>query len=180
MKIAELIGEFVESIKSDPGAHIYNEISLQHELGFFLRGKLPNYLVQFERNVSFFFASKMAFTKREIDLSVFSQDKKNLLYAIELKYPRNGQHPEQMFSFCKDIAFAEQLQAQGFRQTALVIFADDPLFYKGSSVGIYGFFRGGQAPAVGQPQPWSVDGLVGCPGGGQFEQLESSPARVSE
>ncbi len=28
---------------------------------------------------------------------------------LELKYPRNGQHPEQMFSFCKEIAFVEEL-----------------------------------------------------------------------
>lgn len=142
-QIAELVEQFVGSIRSDP-THIYNEFSLQHELGIFIRGELPDQLVQFERNVSFFFSPNAAFTKREIDISVYSRDKRDLRYAIELKYPRNGQHPEQMFSFCKDIAFVEQLHAAGFRETALVIFADDPLFYKGSTAGIYGFFRGGQ------------------------------------
>ena len=63
-------------------------------------------------------------------------------YAIELKYPRNGQHPEQMFSFCKDITFAEELVEAGSRHAAVIIFADDPLFYRGRSNGIYGYFRG--------------------------------------
>jgi hypothetical protein len=100
--------------------------------------------VQFERNVGFFFRGSPPFTKREIDISVFSPDKRELRFAIELKYPRNGQHPEQMFSFCKDIAFAEELRAAGFSQTALMIFAEDSLFYRGSTEGIYGFFRGGR------------------------------------
>ena len=69
-------------------------------------------------------------------------------YAIELKFPRSGQHPEQMFSFCKDIAFAEELPAAGFRQTAFVAVADDPLFYRGAVNGIYAYFRG-QKPLAG-------------------------------
>ena len=64
--------------------------------------------------------------------------------AIELKYPRNGQYPEQMFSFCRDIAFVEQLNDAGFVTAAVVIFAEDPPFYSGSCSGIYGYFRGGQ------------------------------------
>lgn len=130
---------------------VYNEFSLQHELGIFLRNSLPNLKVQFERNVSFFFADKSRFTKREIDISAFSAIDKSLEFAIELKYPRNGQHPEQMFSFCKDIAFAEELVAAGFPRSALVIFADDPLFYRGSADGIYGFFRG-ERPIHGRIQ----------------------------
>src|SRR5262249_31547580 len=43
----------------------------------------------------------------------------------------------------KDIAFAEQLKAAGFSQTGVLIFADDDLFWRGPTVGIYGFFRGG-------------------------------------
>lgn len=47
-----------------------------------------------------------------------------------------------MFSFCKDIAFAEELKAAGFKQAALLIFADDRLFYEGPSEReIYGYFR---------------------------------------
>jgi hypothetical protein len=141
---------FVELVAAG-STELYNVFSLQHELGIFLRGRLPSYQVQFERNVSFFFPMKAAFTKWEIDISVFSPDRRDLKFAIELKYPCNGQYPEQMFSFCKDIAFAEELHRAGFSTTALVIFADDPLFYRGATGGIYGVFRGGQ-PLSGRIQ----------------------------
>jgi hypothetical protein len=144
--LAQLIDQFVESIRLDV-THIYNEFSLQHELGIFVRGSLPDHHVRFERNVSDIFDSAASFTKREIDICVFFPDKSlpsKKIYAIELKYPRNGQYPEQMFSFCKDIAFVEELHAAGFSSTAVVIFADEPPFYRGSPSGIYGLFRGGQ------------------------------------
>lgn len=32
------------------------------------------------------------------------------IYAIELKYPKNGQYPEQMYSFIKDIKFMQQVK----------------------------------------------------------------------
>src|SRR5260370_41252409 len=95
--LGDLIDEFGATVR-DGRAEIYNEFSLQHELGMFLRGKLPSFKVQFERNVSYFFSSKASFTKKEIDLSVFSADRSELKYAIELKYQRNGQYPEQMFN----------------------------------------------------------------------------------
>ena len=34
--------------------NIYNEFSLQHELGFYLREELKSFKVEFERNVKFF------------------------------------------------------------------------------------------------------------------------------
>ena len=138
-----LIERFAEKIASR-AIDIYNEFSLQHELGIFLRDQLPRYRVQFERNVSWFGLQKQRFTKREIDLTVFSPDKSRLLKALELKYPRNGQYPEQMFSMCKDIAFLEELVASGFEEAAFVVFADDRLFYEGSDDGIYGYFRTGR------------------------------------
>lgn len=142
-ELGKLIAKFVESVVSG-GIEIYNEFSLQHELGIFLRAQFSGDLVQFERNVAYFSQLKESFTKREIDIVVFSKDKTDLRLAIELKYPRNGQYPEQMFSFCKDIAFAEELHNAGFARTALLIFADDPGFYAGSGEGIYGYFRTGQ------------------------------------
>jgi hypothetical protein len=148
--ISDLVSDFVSSVESG-SVDIYNEFSLQHELGIFLRARLPDYRVYFERNVSSFFSTKTPFTKREIDISICSPDLKELKYAIELKYPRNGQHPEQMFSFCRDIAFAEELHRSGFVEAALAIFVDDPLFYSGASDGIYGFFRGGR-PICGRVQ----------------------------
>ena len=140
-KLGQLVAQFVEMIR-DEKIEIYNEFSLQHELGFFLRQILSDSLVQFERNVRSFFPTQPFFTKREIDISVLSKDKKILKHAIELKFPRNGQYPEQMFSFCKDVAFAEEMKIAGFQSTALLIFAEDPLFYEGRSDGIYGYFRG--------------------------------------
>lgn len=121
---------------------IYNEFSLQHELGIYLRTQWPEYRVQFERNVSYFGFAKESFTKREMDIAIFSPDRSTLHYAIELKFPRSGQYPEQMFSFCKDIVFAEELHAAGFKQAAFIAVADDPLFYQGTSDGIYAYFRG--------------------------------------
>jgi hypothetical protein len=145
--LADSIAQFMCAVASGH-VEIYNEFSLQHELGIFLRSRWPEYRTQFERNVSYFGATKKAFTKRELDIAIFSPDLKTLRYAIELKFPRSGQHPEQMFSFCKDIAFAEELNAAGFNQTAFVAVADDRLFYQGGSDGIYAYFRG-QKPLTG-------------------------------
>ena len=146
--LSALVEQFVQSVAVN-GTDIYNEFSLQHEFGIFLRSVLPNYKVQFERNVSHFAPSKAGFTKRELDIAVFSPDRSDLKYAIELKYPRNGQYPEQMFSFCKDIAFAEELKAAGFSCAALLIFAEARPFYAGSPDGIYGYFRAGR-PITGR------------------------------
>jgi len=123
---------------------VYNEFSLQHELGIFLRNYFQTYKVQFERNVFFFFNEKKKFTKREIDISIFSPDKNQLFCSLELKYPRNGQYPEQMFSFCKDLAFVEEMKTSGFEETYVLILAEDHLFYEGNGDGIYGFFRSGK------------------------------------
>lgn len=139
----DTIEQFVKFVASGE-IEIYNEFSLQHEFGIFLRECNPEYRVQFERNVTYFGFSKVDFIKRELDISVFS-DMDNLEYAIELKFPRNGQYPEQMYSFCNDIVFIEHLKQAGFRRTFLIIFADDPLFYSSRSRkdGIYKFFREG-------------------------------------
>jgi len=158
----EIVGNFVEGIKRGR-IEIYNEFSLQHEMGILLRSQFPNQKVQFERNVSSFFSTGK-FIKREIDLAVFSPDKATLSYAIELKFPRNGQYPEQMFSFCKDILFTEQLKKSGFKQTFLIIFADDPLFYSGNGDGIYGYFR----------QKKKLSGAVQKPTGRKDETIQLS------
>lgn len=159
--LSAFVEQFVQSIVGN-GTDIYNEFSLQHEFGIFLRSALPNYKVQFERNVSYFAPSKTVFTKRELDIAVFSPDRSELKYAVELKYPRNGQYPEQMFSFCKDIAFAEELKAAGFSRAALLIFADDRPFYAGSSAGIYGYFRSGRP----------ITGRIEKPTGAKSDQVQ--------
>lgn len=160
--LSALVTQFIHSVAANE-TDIYNEFSLQHEFGIFLRLALPNYKVQFERNVSYFTPSTAEFSKREIDIAVFSPDRTDLKYAVELKYPRNGQYPEQMFSFCKDIAFAEELRSVGFSHTALLIFADDRLFFAGPSEKvIYGYFRAGRP----------ITGRIGKPTGDKNDQVQ--------
>lgn len=142
MELTGDIEAFVKAVASG-AVEVYNEFSLQHELGIFLRNRHGNHRVQFERNVSYFDLSKASLEKKEIDVVVMPQNSAEPLAAIELKYPRNGQIPEQMFSFCRDIAFLEQLRVDGFRAAYFLAFVDDSLFYSGNSDRIYGFFRGG-------------------------------------
>ena len=86
----EILQLFLSSIRRGE-VEVYNEFSLQHEVGIYLREHFSANKVQFERNVSYFKFNKQKFIKREIDITVFSPDNSELLYAIELKYPRNGQ-----------------------------------------------------------------------------------------
>lgn len=91
--------EFFHDNWGDDKVEIYNEFSLQHELGMFLRKKLDSkYKVQFERNISYFFddtqsdlnykTKNQEFIKKEIDICIFDSSK-NEKYAIELKFPNN-------------------------------------------------------------------------------------------
>ena len=119
---------------------VYNQFSFQHELGIFLRKELDSYIIQFERNVSYFSIGSKTI-KKEIDISIFNNDKTKK-YAIELKHPLNGQYPEQMYSFVKDIRFMEQLRQRGFVKTCCVTLVSDKPFYQGKlNDGIYRFFR---------------------------------------
>jgi hypothetical protein len=134
-----VISQFFELVANQE-IEIYNEFSLQHELGIFLRAHYPDTKIQFERNVSYFGFDKSEYEKKEIDLVMFTS-KSELNCVMELKYPRNGQVPESMFSFCKDIAFLEQLSKSGFKSAYFIAVADDNLFYSGGNDGIYGLFR---------------------------------------
>ena len=140
-EVKVLIADFADKVAAGD-IEIYNEFSLQHELGIYLRSKLPGKKIQFERNVSFFDSGKTPFIKKEIDIVVYS-DKNAPDVAIELKFPRNGQYPVQMLKFCQDVQFAEELKAAKFKETYAVIFADDHLFYSGERYGIYAYFRDG-------------------------------------
>ncbi|WP_439293872.1 hypothetical protein [Lonepinella sp. BR2882] len=159
---------------------IYNEFSLQHELGIFLRNDLnpKEYKVQFERNIKddilklsfdkeekkiidengkviakkeqLIDKSGKSIVKKEIDLVILGKNGENgEKYAVELKFPRNGQHPEQMYQFIKDIAFMEQLKQAGFTRTYCVCLVDDKNFYSGRRQGIYAYFRSPQIPIHG-------------------------------
>lgn len=57
--LEKLINEdFWKYVKKN-GIEIYNEFSLQHELGFFLRLALEDFNVRFECNINHFFKEKM-------------------------------------------------------------------------------------------------------------------------
>ncbi len=86
--IKELLFEFMYLVENE-SIEIYNEFSLQHELGIFLRERLTGYKVQFERNTRFFGISGTV--KHEIDIVIYNSNEK---YAIELKFPVNSQYPE--------------------------------------------------------------------------------------
>lgn len=143
MDLTPLIIDFLKTVESG-ATEIYNEFSLQHELGIYLRNHIQDKKVQFERNVSDFALPKSQFEKKEIDLSITSANLNEKLCAIELKFPRNGQVPESLFSFCKDILFLEQLVQAGFQSAYFLAVVEDKLFYSGADAGIYSYFRTGK------------------------------------
>lgn len=112
--------------------NVYNEFSLQHELGFYLREKLKSFKVEFERNVKFFSDNQdenflKKFVKKEMDIVAYKENTKNLeKYAIELKYPTNGAYPRRMFQFVEDIKFMEQVKDElGFTKTYCLTLISD-------------------------------------------------------
>ena len=129
---------------------IYNEISLQHEFGIYLRRTLPaSFKVQFERPTSYFqIPTKLS--KTEIDLSIFKGPRSEM-EAVEFKFPRAGRTPESMFDTCKDIQFVEELKSSGFVGGAAILVADNSDFYQPKQVtdGIYQYFRHGR-PLTGR------------------------------
>src|ERR1700688_732001 len=145
LDLVDNVHGFFERLKVS-GVDIYNEFSLQHELGGYLRSVLERdkYNVQFERPAGFFGIPCDQLLKKEIDIAIFSQDH-TCKTAIELRFPRNGQYPEQMFNACKDVAFLEQLVDRGFDFGLFVMAADDKLFYQGADTGgVYSYFRSGK------------------------------------
>ena len=145
---------------------IYNEFSLQHEIGIFLRAMRGlTFKTQFERPFSFFEdLTQSDFVKKEIDIVVFTPGSSEK-YAFELKYPRNGQYPEQMFKACQDIFFLEQLHLSGFKRCYFLMVADHPLFYeRGVKTSIYKYFRAGVP----------IHGRIEKPTGAKDEAVEIS------
>ena len=101
---------------------------------------MPNFKNYLERNISYFKIFENL-VKKEIDISVI--DEFNKKTAIEIKYPTNGQYPEQMFQFCKDIKFLEQLKKFGFEDNIFLVIANDKNFWQSQPVEgiIYQYFR---------------------------------------
>lgn len=143
---------------------IYNEFSFQHELGIFLREKLNKnnknfeYYVYFEKNYKSYIKSE----KEKIDIVILKKgDNKFPLkefYAIELKFPCNGEYPESMYNFVKDIKFMEDVKNKSnIIKTYCVVLVNDDNFYlqtnKRKKDGIYQYFR---SPA-GTTQNFSIN-----------------------
>ena len=141
---------FRNDITNIDDGDIYNEFSLQHELGIFLRDKLKDkgFKVQFERNTKWF--NDKECVKSEMDIVIFDgRDKKTKRYAIELKFPTNGAAPRRMYQFVEDIKFMEQVKHElNFTQTYCLTLvsdlADGDDFWKEKKKkeGIYQYFRG--------------------------------------
>lgn len=110
--------------------HIYNEFSLQHELGIYLKNELntnhtdtEKYDVFFEKNTKTFLENsiqndcKDKESKYEVDIIIIKKEKDNKSekynitekYAIELKFPIQGEYPNQMKKFKQDINFMKDL-----------------------------------------------------------------------
>ena len=70
----KVLYEFMSIVEGNQ-VEIYNEFSLQHELGIFLRNRLVDYKVQFERNTKIFDITGTI--KHEIDIVVYN-DKKSM------------------------------------------------------------------------------------------------------
>jgi len=94
-----------------------------------------------ERSIEYYNLKVEDYTKKEIDIAIEQENNSNI--AIELKMPMNGQVPEQMFSFIKDIKFLEELNASKFFDKCyLIVVTNDKDFWQGNKKdGIYSFFR---------------------------------------
>lgn len=132
MKWKKIIEEFVKT-KIDEDV-VYNEFSLQHELGIFFREKLKkeHFKVEFERNVKFFSKNQNKdlfnkFVKKEMDIVIYKDFNENSeKFAIELKFPTNGAYPRRMFQFVEDIKFMEQVKDElGFTKTYCLTLISD-------------------------------------------------------
>lgn len=110
---------------------IYNEESLRIELGNYLANKLPNYRVEYERNVMLFGIAKKATIKSEIDIVVFDKNIKEK-YAIELKFPRNGNKgtTQGLKEFERDEEFIKELvKNYSFNSAYSLVLTDDKDYY---------------------------------------------------
>jgi hypothetical protein len=133
-----LLNRFLMEVVID---EIYNEASLQFELGCYLRKNLFN--VKFEVNIKTLddSDSNMDLYKKEIDLLVVDENKNQFL--IELKAPmmiRKCSEPKQskqgyskaIADWEVDILFLNKMKQKGFNCYS-IFFTDDCAYYSGNS-----------------------------------------------
>ena len=131
--------------------NIYNEISLQHELGKYIENL--GYKVLYEKNMYDNKKKELEkdhdWVKKEVDLVIIKGDEK---YAIELKFSKgeNARTPENMYDFIKDIRFMEQVKEyRKFKNVYNFIIANSQKYYNSElnknestcKYNIYGMFR---------------------------------------
>ncbi len=116
--------------------NIYNEISLQHELGKYLEKKLQGqYKIFYEKNIydTKEEAKKHQFVKKEIDIVIVNAKNENEKYAIELKFSKgeNARTPENLYDYIKDIKFMETVKkVKNFTNVYNFIIANSQKYYK--------------------------------------------------
>ena len=170
-----LIKEFFKEIK-DNKRDLYNEFYFQIEFGIFIKNRFPEFKVEFERNVEYLFGTKEVstnkeFIKKEIDVIVYKDlqdEKKELIWAFELKFPRKSQTPEQMFKIVEDVLFCEELVSKGFLKATQVTLVDEDSkgkpFFEGKkrSNKIYEYFRSDSKSLEGEKP---LKGIIDKPTG---------------
>lgn len=154
-EITNEIATFLATPPLDCGP-LYNERSLQLELGVFLRSR--GFGVEFERpfRVEFQTGSTRK-PKRDLDIIAV---KEGTTTAIELKVPLSGRVPETMYDFCTDVAFVESIVRMGAadKGICLLVTNERQFWYGVNEVGIYSYFRG---PDV------TLGGMIQKPTGGR-------------
>ena len=121
--------------KNKTDKYIYNEFSLQHELGSYLREILKdyNYKIKFEANLKKDYDVHSC--KSECDLLILNQDG-NPEYAIELKYLTDDcAVPRRMFQCIEDMIFMNDTvkQNKSFIKTYCVVITENSRFYEGEA-----------------------------------------------
>jgi hypothetical protein len=148
--IAAWLKEFLVAPPAAVGP-ISNERSLQLELAVGFRE--AGFQVEFEKclRVPRLHGSTL---KPKINLDLFvTMDGKR--YAVELKVPVNGQHPETMYAFCADIEFVEAIVRAGEADSGVALMlTDDDVFWRDSGRGswIHNHFRVAGLPVTGPIQ----------------------------
>ncbi|MDR0874419.1 MAG: hypothetical protein LBN27_13310 [Prevotellaceae bacterium] len=131
-------------IKMIPFDKFYLEATFQFMLMMELTSLFCKKQIMPEFNIEHYGLKVSDFVKKEIDIVIEQENNDNI--AIELKMPMNGQVPEQMFSFIKDICFLEQLKKSGeFPNCFFIAVTNDKKFWEGREQnGIYQYFRDGK------------------------------------
>lgn len=134
----EVVKDDIEIDISSYKRKIYNEYSLQYELANYLKEKLKDYYVRIEKNIN-----NTKSCKNRIDIVLINKKDEKDTYAIELKFPLNGQYPEQMYKFIQDIKFMEEVKEE-YKKTYTVTVVNDKSYYSGriyTPEKIYNYFR---------------------------------------